>query len=52
MRVSVVVLCLLIFRDASADTIVTCKNNKTHFEKRTRKPRPYELFVVKGKVST
>ena len=32
--------------------IVTSKNNKTHFESRTRQPRPYELSFVTGKVST
>ena len=33
------------------DIIVTCKNNKTHFERRAREPRPYEPSFVKGKVS-
>ena len=27
--------------------IVTSKSNKTHFEKRTRQPRPYESSSVK-----
>ncbi len=31
--------------------IVTSKNNKTLLEKRTRRPRPYELSSVKEKVS-
>ena len=31
--------------------IVTSKNNKTHFGRRARRPRPYETATVKGKVS-
>ena len=34
-----------------AKTIVTSKNNETHFGRRARKPRPYELSSVKDKVS-
>ena len=30
--------------------IVSSKNNKTHFGRRARRPRPYETAAVKGKV--
>ena len=36
---------------ADRKSIVASKNNETHFERRARRPRPYEQSSVKGKVS-
>ena len=43
---------LLLSNVSSLIFIVTWKNNKTLFERRARRPRPYETYFVKGKVST